>query len=568
MNTSSAVVARPHAMKLRWAAAAVASVIGAALLAPPAGAKVDPIDILVYSATYGFRHASIDTANAEFVKLGKTAEFDVDTTTDPSRISAEGLAPYDVLAFINATGEQPFSEQQRQEFLAWLDDGHGFVGTHASADGNYYWSEYGDVLGAYFLAHPHTGEAINNIEDPTSPFLEHFTEPTYNLEEEYYRFQLDPRPNVHVLTSLDRSTAGPEGNTYVADQPTTWCQEVGGGRSFYTAWGHFDESFTNPDVWQMLLQGIRWAGYRMDADCSPTEPMTQDFLQAEEADPIAFAHTETSTEEGAEQDVTAILQDGALAFRRIDLTGVTELNVHLSVETSPDPKPYHLPQPSPAVGGVIHMRIDGVNSGQAGEGCPFSGQCTEGVDVAEVVVNQDAPGWKTLTTQLTEPVTGVHDVFFVFSEDFSQNANGTRLFVPELTDERYLFSIDWLQLPGAKDLGPKGPGDDGEQPTGGTTGTGSTTTGTGTGTGATGSTGSTSSSGSATGSSTGSSTSSSTGSTGSTDTSGTTDGTSTSGGTKGPLPVTGGGVVLGALLLAASAGLARRRSGRSSHRPG
>ena len=396
----------------------------------------DPINVLVYSATYGFRHGSITTAKQQFTALGATDEFNVTLSENPEDISAKGLKPFDVVAFINATGEHPFSATQQREFLEWLGEGHGFLGSHAAADGNYYWSDYGDILGAYFLAHPHTGTATNTNEDTTNPLVAHIPA-QYPLNEEYYRFQLDPRQNVHVLTSLDRDTAGQTGPTYVEDQPTTWCQEVAGGRSFYTAWGHFDASFTNPQVWQMLLQGLRWAGGRLEADCTPTAAVPNGRLQAEDADTISWGWKETSTEMGAEQVVTGILHNGYLKFEDVDLTGVSSLTAPVSVETAPEPRPYHYPIGQPAAGGTISLKLDDLFTGDC--------RCTATPATATVAVGASAPGWKTLETSISG-VTGVHDVYFVFTEPLSQLLGTSRILVPELTDTRYLMSVDWLEL--------------------------------------------------------------------------------------------------------------------------
>ena len=90
-----------------------------AALAPLGGAPAsattdDPVRLLVYSATYGFRHGSIGAARATFAEIGATDEFDVTLTEDPSDIAASVLDDYDVLVLVNATGEHPWSEQQRQ----------------------------------------------------------------------------------------------------------------------------------------------------------------------------------------------------------------------------------------------------------------------------------------------------------------------------------------------------------------------------------------------------------------------------------------------------------------------
>jgi type 1 glutamine amidotransferase len=416
------------------AALCLAAVVVPASLAS-ARPAVNDLDVLVYSATYGFRHASIETAKKQFTKLGRTAAFDVTLSEDPSIISKGGLAPFDVVVFLNATGEHPFSRAQRAAFLKWVEAGNGVVATHASIDGNYYWSDYGEIVGAYFLAHPHTGTATNVVEDRRSPFTRHFDTARYELNEEYYRFQLDPRDNVHVLTSLDKSTAGTSGATYEDAQPTTFCQRVAGGRSFTTAWGHFDASFTNPDVWRMLVQGVRWAGGRIDANCSPTRRTPAGRLDAEEANHVSFGRKETSSEKGAEQVVTKILHNGYLKFSNVDLTGVKTLRARVSVETAPEPRPYHVPAPQPAAGGTITMRLDRLRKADTG---------TPTRAVATVTVPPSSPGWKTIEVPI-RTVSGVHDVYFEFSEQVSGWFASSRIVAPEATDSRYLMSVDWLE---------------------------------------------------------------------------------------------------------------------------
>lgn len=396
-----------------------------------------PIRVLVYSATYGFRHGSITTARNQFAKLGESPEFDVTLTEDPAMISAEGLAGHDVVAFVNATGEHPFSPSQRNDLLAWMAQGKGFVATHASIDGNYYWSDYGEIVGAYFLAHPHTGSAVNVVEDKTSPFTAHFGTDRYTLNEEYYRFQLNPRDNVHVLTSLDRSTAGSTGQSYEEAQPTTYCHDVAGGRAFVTAWGHFDASFTNTIVWQMLTQGVRWAAGRIEADCSPTVPVPAGRLDAEDAAQIAFARKGSSTEKGAEQVVTEILHEGYLKFPKVDLTGKTKLRARVSVETVPLPRPYHVPVAQPAAGGTIALKLDSLRVGNTGSATPAT---------ATIAVSASAPGWKTLEVNLPAGLTGERDVYFLFTETLSGLLATSRIVAPEVTDSRYLMSVDWFEL--------------------------------------------------------------------------------------------------------------------------
>ena len=40
--------------------------------------------------------------------------------------------------------------------------------------------------------------------------------------------------------------------------PLAWCQEFDGGRSFYTALGHFDEAFDDDVFMTQIYNGILW----------------------------------------------------------------------------------------------------------------------------------------------------------------------------------------------------------------------------------------------------------------------------------------------------------------------
>jgi type 1 glutamine amidotransferase len=84
--------------------------------------------------------------------------------------------------------------------------------------------------------------------------------------DEWYNFRAAPE-HVRVLASLD--TASYSGSTLGQNHPIAWCHEMDGGRAFYTAGGHTNESFREPAFRQHLLGGILWAASR---DCAPASP--------------------------------------------------------------------------------------------------------------------------------------------------------------------------------------------------------------------------------------------------------------------------------------------------------
>ena len=94
------------------------------------------------------------------------------------------------------------------------------------------------------------------IEDTEDSATKHLPNP-WKRHDEWYDFRVDPRPNVHVLASLDQSSY--TGSKMGADHPIMWRHEFEGGRSWYTAMGHTIESYSDPLYLKMLAEGIEWA---------------------------------------------------------------------------------------------------------------------------------------------------------------------------------------------------------------------------------------------------------------------------------------------------------------------
>ena len=212
------------------------------------------IDVLVLTATAGFRHASIPAARQALAQLGaRHADLAVTFTENLADVTPERLASTDVLFFALTTGELAFSDAQKTAILAFVENGGGFVGAHSATDTLYGWPDYGRLVGAYFQAHPWTQEATVNVEDTSHPATRDLGG-SFRLRDEYYTFQDNPRGRVHVLLSLDPGSVGAEG-----DFPLAWAQEFGQGRSFYTALGHFDETWTDARFQAHLLGALRWA---------------------------------------------------------------------------------------------------------------------------------------------------------------------------------------------------------------------------------------------------------------------------------------------------------------------
>lgn len=237
------------------AACASTVLVGACAAGTLEEAPVRPYRVLVFTRTQGFRHDSIPAGIAAVRSLGADHGFAVDSTEDPAAFTGQRLSGYRMVVFLNTSGDVLDGAGQTA-FEGYIRGGGGFVGVHAAADTEYGWPFYGGLVGAYFDRHPAVQPARLRVEDSAHPATAHLG-PVWERTDEWYDFRANPRPRVRVLVVLDESSY--TGGGMGADHPHAWCHEYAGGRAFYTAGGHTDESYRDPAFRGHLLGGIRYA---------------------------------------------------------------------------------------------------------------------------------------------------------------------------------------------------------------------------------------------------------------------------------------------------------------------
>jgi len=216
-------------------------------------------NVLVFSRTLMFRHASITNGIAAIKQLGAENGFRVDATEDASRFTPETLTKYKVVVFLSTSGDI-LDEEQQEAFRKYIEAGGGLVGIHAAVHGDVAtegnWPWYGEAMCAAFTNHSAIVPAVVDIEDANNPSTVGLPK-RWSRTDEWYNFITSPRGKVRVLASLDETTY--KGGTMGKDHPVAWCKQVGKGRVWYTALGHTEASFTEPLFLQHLLGGIRFA---------------------------------------------------------------------------------------------------------------------------------------------------------------------------------------------------------------------------------------------------------------------------------------------------------------------
>jgi type 1 glutamine amidotransferase len=214
------------------------------------------LKVLVFSATAGYRHASITNGIALIEALGGTNNFSVDATEDASKFTDVNLAQYKVVVFLNTTGDVLTNSSEMSALQHFIEAGGGWVGVHAASDTFHQWSWYGALVGAYFVGHPGIQPATLRVEDRNDPST--FMLPAaWVRTDEWYDFDHNPRATVHVLATIDPSTYF--GSSMGAVHPLIWSHYFDGGRAWYSACGHTPESYSEPLFQANLLGGILFA---------------------------------------------------------------------------------------------------------------------------------------------------------------------------------------------------------------------------------------------------------------------------------------------------------------------
>jgi uncharacterized protein len=207
--------------------------------------------LLVYTRTTGYRHASIP---AGVRALRNMDGYSVDATEDPALFRAETLRDYAAIVFLSTSGEV-LDDVGREALIGYMETGGAWLGIHGASTTEYGWPWFGGLVGAWFDQHPRVQPGTITVADKEHPATEHLGE-TWTRCDEWYAFRDNPRPRVRVLLTVDEASY--EGGTMGADHPIAWCHDRLGGRSFYTALGHTDESFAEPAFLHHLRGALSW----------------------------------------------------------------------------------------------------------------------------------------------------------------------------------------------------------------------------------------------------------------------------------------------------------------------
>ena len=216
--------------------------------------------LLAYYKTRAFKHPSRIEGTKMLQELGRDNNFEVVVTETDEHINREGLAQFEMVFFVNTTGDV-FNDRQQNDFEDWLMDGGAFAGTHSATDTEEKWDFYKEVTGEYFNGHGSAGtqDQVRWEDDQLDhPAVRGLPNP-WRRSEEWYRFN----GFVKQLNNNNQNGWRVLGRIGSNNQPITYIREWGSFRSFYTGLGHDEAVFKDDNFKKHILGAIMW-GVRRD----------------------------------------------------------------------------------------------------------------------------------------------------------------------------------------------------------------------------------------------------------------------------------------------------------------
>ena len=214
--------------------------------------------VLVFSKNTYYFHTSIPAGQKAIMQLGKENGFEVDTTSDATLFTEENLKKYSAVVFLNNADNSGslLNHYQEADFERYIQAGGGYVGIHAASDAEYDWGWYGELVGGYFNGHPDEHQLVAlDIVDTTHISTKHLQK-LWTRADEWYNFR-KLNKDVHVLITIDEKKY--KGGTNGDYHPMSWYHDFDGGRAWYTALGHTEESYKEADFLNHILGGIQYA---------------------------------------------------------------------------------------------------------------------------------------------------------------------------------------------------------------------------------------------------------------------------------------------------------------------
>ena len=159
-----------------------------------------------------------------------------------------------------------WSEEAQRDFQNYINRGIGnYIGFHHATllgefDGYEMWKWFSDFMGGirYENYIAEKCDATVQVEDRQHPVMNGIPGTFVIEDDEWYTYNKDPRPNVHVLAHVDEASYTIKTDIKMGDHPVIWTNPSKAARNVYFQFGHSKLLFENPVFVRLLENALKW----------------------------------------------------------------------------------------------------------------------------------------------------------------------------------------------------------------------------------------------------------------------------------------------------------------------
>jgi type 1 glutamine amidotransferase len=222
--------------------------------------------VIAIAEAGGIHKPFVDAAKVWLAKEAATDGFSIDYIENTDKIDDAFLSHYQLFIQLNYP---PYAWKPAAvaAFQKYIEEGRGgWIGFHHATllggfDGYPIWPWFSTFMGGIRFTKyiPTFASGKVNVEAPSHPVMKGLGSSFEIKDEEWYTYDKSPRPNVHVLASVDESTYTPTTAIKMGDHPVVWTNEHYKAKNVYIFMGHHAELFQNPGFTTLFHNAIVWA---------------------------------------------------------------------------------------------------------------------------------------------------------------------------------------------------------------------------------------------------------------------------------------------------------------------
>ncbi|TDE16571.1 ThuA domain-containing protein [Dyadobacter psychrotolerans] len=222
--------------------------------------------VLALSESGGHHVAYSKAAKIWLNQLARTEQFSIDYIENTDQIDDGFLTNYQVFIQLDFV---PYAWKPGavNAFEKYIKEGKGgWIGFHHATllgdfDGYKIWPWFSEFMGGirYKNYIATFASATVKIEDRKHPIMKGVPVSFFVKKEEWYTYDKSPRPNVHVIASVDESTYSPDSENKMGDHPVIWSNKHYKARNVYIFMGHDPVLFESEEYKTIFKNAIHWA---------------------------------------------------------------------------------------------------------------------------------------------------------------------------------------------------------------------------------------------------------------------------------------------------------------------